>query len=36
MKKIAVKLTDIAKDFIKNIQIVNPSVAGDISEVDVN
>lgn len=36
MKKIAVKLTDIAKDFIKNIQVVNPSVAGDISEVDVN
>lgn len=36
MKKIAVKLTDIAKDFIKNIQIVNPSVAGNISEVDVN
>lgn len=36
MKKIAVKLTDIAKDFIKNIQIVKPSVAGDISEVDVN
>lgn len=35
MKKIAVKLTDIAQDFIKNIQIVNPSVAGNISENDV-
>lgn len=35
MKKIAVKLTDIAKDFIKNIQIANPNVAGDISQLDV-
>ena len=35
MKKIAVKLTDIAKDFIKNIQIANPNVAGDISQIDV-
>ena len=35
MKKIAVKLTDIAKDFIKNIQIANPNIAGDISQIDV-
>ena len=35
MKKIAVKLTDIAKDFIKNIKIVNPNVAGDISQLNV-